>query len=450
VNEYISRKIFFPIIDWKNGYNTLHHLKELERSQWLSKIEIERIQGEKLKKLIEHSYNTVPYYKRIFDDNNLKPADIISSKDLVKLPPLTKEDIRNNLDDMLSQTHKKYAYPAATGGSTGNPLQFYRDNNSYGYANAVKWRFCRWAGLDLGTPYANFWGDHREVSNSKKFISKVRNFFMRNYLLLDSFAMSEDNMKEYVIKLRTFKPKVIRGYSSALYHFAEYIDSNNINDFSPLSVINTAEKLFPYQKDLIEKVFDCNVFSEYGSRESWLMAFECPTHSQLHVASEHVILELIKDGVSVKSGEFGEVYVTDLSNYAMPLIRYVNGDIATPGDKSCSCGRGLHSIKEVEGRITDMLQSTNGTFISAPGLTVAVKEFRNIQYIQFIQESRKLVVLNVVKYPEYSSKDSRSLVGKLQTFFGEDMKFDINFVDELERTPSGKIRFSMSKITHKL
>jgi len=444
--ESFAKYCLYPISDWRKGNHTLKYLRELERSQWFSVEEIKKFQEKRLRELLNHAYTNVPYYHRIFKERGLEPEDIKTTNDLLKLPSLNKDDIRNNLEDMMARGYEKFAYPGATGGSTGNPLNFYRDRSSYGYASAVKWRFSRWAGLDFGTRYVDLWGAPREVERNKRMRMRIRNLLVRNHLLLDSFAMSEENMNVYMERMKRFRPKIIRGYASAIYHFAKYLDSRNIYDFKLISVISTAEKLFEHQRDLIEKVFDCKVFSEYGCREVWLMAFECPTHSQLHVASENIVLELIKKGKPVQDEELGEVHVTDLSNYAMPFIRYKNGDTAISKSEKCSCGRGLQSISSVEGRITDILQSTDGKYISAPGLTVVVKDFKNIKYIQFVQESLVCIKLNIVQGSAYSQVDSELLLERLRPYFGDDMKIIPEFVDSIPRTPSGKVQFSVSKI----
>src|SRR5690606_25431630 len=144
----------------------------------------------------------------------------------------------------------------------------------------------------------------------------------------------------------------------------------------PRSVIVGAEKLYPFQRKLIEEAFAAPVFETYGSREFMLIAAECDRHEGLHLTSEHLLVEILdEDGRPTPAGEAGNVVITDLYNFGMPFIRYANGDRAIAGWSKCSCGRGLPLLRQVTGRRLDVLHSPDGRRIPGEFFPHCLKDF---------------------------------------------------------------------------
>lgn len=432
--------ILLPIVKHKHWY--LYH--ELKRSCRLSPQEIKEIQSERLRQLIAHAYENVPYYHQKFAERGLTPQDINSSEDLVKLPILTRHDVRTNLTNLVARNFpKEKMRPYSTGGSTGEPLQFYiPKGNSWGSAAAD--RAYEWYGYRLGDKVAYLWGSPIDASAQERLRSRVANFILRTRYL-NAYDMSEDKMAEFARKLIKFRPKTIIAYASAAYFFARYVKSRGIIGINPKVVITQAEKLFDYQRETIEQVFKCEVFDFYGSREVGSMAAECPQHTGYHISSDNIVLEFVGDnGNPVSPGETGRILVTDLHNYAMPFIRYENGDLGVPSDEKCSCGINLPLMQSVEGRVTDALV-IGDKVISSPSLTLVFKDLPIEQY-QVIQESEDRVLVRIVKGKEYAEKHTGELHRLLQKVVGSDVKFDFIFVNSIHPTPSGKYRFVISKV----
>ena len=448
IYQKILRDIVYPIrqIRRPKDERIFEVLGLLEKTQWWSPSELEHFQQKRLQTLIKHAYENVPYYHKIFKELDLKPQDIKNSDDLQKLPILTKEHIRNNLDDLTARNYSKQELiPSATGGSTGEPMRFFIDTEWGVWNMAAAYREWGWAGYNIGDKIAYLWGAPQDLSHQAELKTKISDLMHRR-IMLDAFNMTEKTLDEYVRILRKFKPKVINAYASAIYLMAQYIEKRGIDDMRPNAILTSCEMLFDYQRESIERAFGCEVFDYYSGRDTTLQAGECPEHSGYHLAIETGVVEFVKDDEHVAPGELGEIVITDLSNYAMPFIRYEIGDLGVPSDETCPCGRRLPLMKSIEGRTTDILRRTDGGYISSPGLTVVIKDFENIRQIQIIQKTKDFVILKVVKGKKYTDEDAELLKAVMKRYLGDGMNIEISFVESIPLTRSGKYRFTISEV----
>lgn len=168
-------------------------------------------------------------------------------------------------------------------------------------------------------------------------------------------------------------------------------------------------------------------------------------HSGLHVAPELSIVEFIKNGRPVSSGETGEIVVTNLWNYSLPFIRYKTGDLGKPTNRICQCGRSLPLIDSLEGRTTDILTFSNGVSLSGPALTLIFRDIPVDKY-QIIQSQIDKVIVNLVKGKAFTSKDLKYIRDVFNAHVGPDVVVDFNFVNKIPLTKSGKLRFIISEI----
>lgn len=447
IYQKILRNIIYPIrqIRRPKDERTFEVLGLLENSQWWSRSELERFQQKRLQALLKHAYENVPYHHKIFREFELKPQDIKSIDDLQKLPILTKEDIRNNLDDLTTKNHtKKELIPSATGGSTGEPMRFFIDKEWSAWNMAAAYREWSWAGYNLGDKMAYLWGAPQDLSHQDELKTKISNLIQRT-IWLDAFNMTEKTLDEYVRILRNFKPKVINAYASAIYLMAQYMKKGRIEDIRPKAILTSCEMLFDYQREVIERVFGCEVFDYYSGRDTTLQAGECPEHSGYHLAIENAVIEFVKDNEHVALGEFGKIIITDLSNYAMPFIRYEIGDLGVPSDEMCSCGRGLPLMEKVAGRVTDIITTKEGKHIHGEFFTHLFYDTKGIKQFQFIQKTKDYAILRIVKGEKYSQKELDTIIEKIYEQCG-DMKIDVEFVESIPLTISGKYRFTISEV----
>lgn len=445
----IFTKIAFGVA-WKivRHRNIFNDLQKLEQTQYLSREEIKEIQWNKLKNLLEHAYHTVPYYRGLFDEMEIHPNQIVTQDDIRKIPILTKEIINNNSISIISSKYRmKDLNKSSTGGSTGESLNFFIDKKTSSNRTATVTRNDRWAGLDIGDKNVRLWGAPFDTSFKNKFRDKIYSKLFQT-VFMSSYNLSEENMQIYAKKLRTYKPKVIIGYSSSLYFFAQFLEENEIGVFSPKSIITSAEVLFDYQRELIEHVFGCEVFNRYGCREFSTIAQECSEHSGMHINAEHVYVECLKEnGEPVAPGENGELVITDLDNYGMPFIRYKIGDVGVLSDEKCNCCRGLPLLEKLEGRTFDIIIGTNGRRFDGHFFSILLRtSVDGIKQFQVVQESKNELNIRIIVNEVFRQDSIAVLNDKIHEHCGEDMQINFKIVDKISLTQSGKFRFVVSKI----
>ncbi|KKG56901.1 phenylacetate--CoA ligase family protein [Methanosarcina mazei] len=420
-------------------------LRELEKTQYYTRSELENYQNKKLKLLIKHAYENVPYYHRIFRSNNLTPEDIKSKNDLVKLPYLTKEDIRINFNDLIAKNYETRKLQLVhTSGTTGSPLEFYWDTNVMLMENAFIRRHWSWAGFGLKDWRVTLRGNVIVPLSQKK-----GPFWRYNYpekqVFFSSFHMNPDTLPEYVKEIRNISPKAIQGYPSTVYTLARYMRENDIK--IPVSAVFTSsEPIYPVQREVIEDQFQCKIYDLYGLSERTAAAGQC-SNGNYHIYSEYGIIELLNnDGIITDSGEFGEIVSTGLNNYGMPLIRYKTGDGTKFRDESCECGINLSLMDPVETKLDDMILTPDGNLLSPSVLTHPFKPMVNIEKSQIIQEAKDKLIIKIVKKPGYSEKDSEILLKELHERVGFEMGIELDFVEDILRTKAGKYRWIVSKV----
>jgi phenylacetate-CoA ligase len=438
IYQKILKGLLYPIKQIRWHEKTFEVLRFMEKSQWWSLPELEQFQRKRLQTLLKHAYQNTSYYHRLFNQLGLKPKDIRNGDDLQRVPILTKEIIRNNLDDLVVKDQK--VIPDATGGSTGEPMRLFVDRRSIAWNMAAAYREWRWAGYEVGDKIGWFCLAPQYVPLQ----TRIFNLTHRR-IVLDASSMAERHLGEYAQMLRQFRPKVIQGYASALYLMARYMDHAGIDDIKPRVVLTSSEMLFDYQRETLERVFGCEVFDYYSGRDTTLQAGECHEHSGYHLAIENAVIEFIKDGEHASSGEFGKIILTDLSNYAMPFIRYEIGDLGVPSDETCSCGRGLPLMKKVLGRISDIITTKGGNYIHGEFFTHLFYDTRGIEQFQFIQKTKDCSILKIVRGENYLQRELDTIIEKIYERC-EDMKIEVEFVESIPLTRSGKYRFTISEV----
>jgi len=304
-----------------------------------------------LKRLLEHTYQNVPYYRDVFKSLGITSDDIRTSEDFREIPVIDKQTIRENYRSLIAENYMERTLTKSTGGTTGIPLQLEFTRDSYEWRRAVMMRHYGWGGYKEGKKVAYLWSV--PVGRYSLF-SKLKDDLYHKILrqkYFNVFDLTPENMERYYRKMRKFKPEHIVAYALQMYYFAKYIYENNLEPFPLKSIILGAEAVTKYQKDFISSVFNCPVFETYGCREFMLIASECEEQRGMGIRAGKRNVEVVKEGKRADPGEKREVVITDLHNYGMPFIRYKNGDLAVLSKERCPCGRGLPLIERVEGRL---------------------------------------------------------------------------------------------------
>jgi phenylacetate-CoA ligase len=440
----LFRSVIFPVMELSQGTKIQKYLKWLNKTQWWKREELEELQNKKLRALIRHAYENVPYYHNLFKEIGLMPDDIKSKEDLIKLPFLTKDIIRRNLPQLLAKNIPKSQFiEAHSSGSTGEPLKYYIDKESYSYGWAQTFRCWSWVGYKLGEPYVKI------SLNPRTKLSKKLQDYLMNCIYIYSSDVNEKTLKKQLQGMA--RAKIIRGYASSMYILAKLIRNSgirNVNLLKPNAIMTTGDTLFSHYRELIESTFDCKVFDGYGG-ESTSIAFECEEHEGYHLCDETVILEFMRGEEPASTGELGEIVFTNLENYAMPFIRYKINDIGVKSDDCCSCGRGLSVMKSIEGRDTDIVVTPNGGFLVVHFFTILFEHIEGVEQFQVIQDKIDRLRINIVKNEKFTDADLRHIISWIKKHAGEEMEVNVEFVDSIPSTKSGKRRFVISNIADK-
>lgn len=446
VYPFFAENFVLPVYDIIRGTSRFRASRILHKTQWLPRREIELLQFRNLRALLRHAYNTVPYYHRVFRERGIRPDDIKRVSDLGKLPPLTKKKIRQNFSDLISRgVQRDEMIQYSTGGSSGIPLKFLITKEHKSWEIGAEYRAYNWAGYEYGDKVALLWGSPVDTSKSHNCLSKVSNFIDRK-VVHNAFNIQESSMVRFAEEVRRFKPKIIRGYSSALYIFSQFLIRENIRDIKPKAIVTQAEKLFENERKSIENAFGCTVYDFYGSREVTGIAAECSEHEGYHISIENVFLEILKDNEHASPGEMGQILITVLHNYAMPFVRYEIGDLGKLSEDLCSCGRTLPLMASIEGRTADVVKTKSGTLL-VPELFIHSFRDLPVEQFQVIQETLEELRIKIVKGSGYTEKDTEQLVRLIHQSAGKELKIELEFTNSIPLAKSGKRKIVVSRIS---
>ena len=445
----IFKKILYPIYETRiKKRQTLNYLDELTETQWLPKEKLDSLQWKRLQALLAHSVQNTAFYANLYKSSGIDIANIKSLSDFSLLPVISRSDVVNNFEKMQAENYKNKLLFKATGGSTGVPVRLALDRKSYEWRTAVAQRGYSWANCEMGTHTVYIWGVDVGKQPLLKSLKTSLYHSTLNKKMFNCFNLNDDEMMRIVEYINRKKPTGIVSYTTGIYNLAQFINNNKISlDTTAVKAIVTgAERLFDYQRELIESVFKVRVFNTYGCREFMLLASECEKHEGLHVNSDSVVVEILVDGKPAEPGQTGELVITDLHNYGMPFIRYKNGDLATQGSKVCSCGRGLPLIDNIDGRKTDIIVAYNGTQVPGIYFPHLMKEIPEIRKFQVIQKSRTELEVKLVQQPVIRDEKIQFLRHEIQNIVGSEMNIKFSFVDDIPLNASGKFRVTISEI----
>ena len=440
----IARHLICPIHERLLGRATFRCARELERSQWLAPDDIRSIQRNKLTALLRHADLNIHFYRRRFrevgvDVNQTDPMTLLN-----RLPLLDKAQIRASLDDMTWSATPGGLLTSNTGGSSGEPLTFRLDRRRQAYDQAARIRSHRWFGVDIGDRELYLWGSPIETTHADE-LKRLRDA-MFNHRLLSAFDMSPRRMDDYLDGWDRFQPACLFGYPSSIALFVEHAISRGRRlDMKKLrAVFVTGEVCYPHQRDAIADYFGVPVADGYGSREAGFIAHQCP-QGNLHLTAENIIVEIVDaDGHALPPGQTGEIVVTHLDAYAMPLIRYRTGDVGRLKPGRCACGRGLPMMDILAGRTTDFLHLPDGTVKHALSIIYPLRELANVRQFRVTQHEDYSVTIDVAADDRAERITREAVVRRVRPVVGSEIPLRIELVETIDVTQSGKHRYVVS------
>lgn len=445
------KKISFPALAYRDGLRgMMQDMKELDQSQFWPPERIRNLQKARLKLLLVHAYENTEFYKKRFDDAGFNPYSFRHMDDLLALPVLTKDQIRENLPAMVARNLRSDdLHISETGGTSGVKMRFYRDNACLAKKEASLHRFGKWTGWDIGQHMGLVWPAHQDFLGFHTWKSRIKNEFYKRQVIFPAALIDDRMCEDYIARMIRKRPTMILAFSSPIHELARYMARKSITSVHLKGIISTGEPLYDHQRELISQVFHCKVFDSYRSREVGPMAQECECRKGMHINAEYLHIELDNKKQISGSGDWvGEVVVTDLLNFGMPFIRYNISDMAVMNDSSCPCGRGLPMIDKVMGRSLDVFVTPDGKLVSTIALVMYLVNGAPglIGQLQILQDALDHLTFRMTIDPLPSQEVMDHQKKIIRKIFGDTMKITYDFVDEIPRELSGKYHFAKRMI----
>ncbi len=437
-------KALFPAFEAARGRPTVPLLRYLQGTERWTPEELRDLQVGLLRRLMRHAYLHTAHYRDVLDERSLRPEDFNSVEDLQHLPLLDRDTVIATLDSRLAGAGPKAVIKKSTSGTTGQPVVVKYNAESRHWRDATRWRAYGWGGYRIGMRALHYWGFGPPAASWTKRKKVMLDRAIKRDLYVDCTPRSEEALHAAVASVRRFQPHVMIAYSAGAAALAKFVVENKLRSWKDIPVLVGAERLWPHDRALIEEAFG-PAFETYGCREVMLIASECEAHKGMHASMETMVVELVvREGERVrlaKSGEAGEVAITDLHNLACPMIRYVTGDVAVAhGDDVCGCGRGLVRIGPIEGRVTETLRDGRGNPVGGLVFNILFGVLDHVALrFQVVQKLDGSIVMKVV--PNGSSRLPDNALAAIDGFAAKYLPgapFAIEYVDDIPLTAAGK------------
>lgn len=409
----------------------------LERERW-SPQQWKTWKEERLDFMLDRAASRVPYYRDHWAERRRR-GDNASWNYLENWPILEKETVRENARAFIADDRDaRRLFHSHTSGTSGKPLDLW-----YGKDTARLWyalfeaRCRRWYGVSRKHRWAILGGQLIASASQRRPPFWVWNAAL-NQLYMSSYHLAPDLIPHYLDALRRYRVDYLYGYSSALHELAQHALQTGRDDLKMVVAITNAEPVFDYQREAIERAFQCRVRETYGMAEMVAGASECEAGS-MHLWPEASEVEVDRTDLESGNSRSGYLIATGLLNADMPLVRYRIGDRVTLKDEgeTCICGRTLSMLEAVEGRADDILRTADGRSIGR--LDPVFKAQLPIREAQIIQESFDLIRVRYVPSSEFTSAAGRSIVERLQARMGN-VKVILEETEKVPRGANGKFR----------
>jgi len=420
----------------------------MKRAYW-PRDRLRKHQNKRLKRIIRYAYNYVPFYHRKFREQGIKPGEIKTGSDLNKLPVLRKDEIRKNIDQMISREYDiAQLTMTRTSGSTGKPLYFYINGSE---DESRKARHLR-ANISCGQKPRDRWVI---ICTPLHFGMATRLQRLLGIYVPTPVSVFNDVATQFSM-MKELEPDILGGYSNSILLLAKEAEKRETEALKPRLIIGGAEILENSSRQLVEKVFDAPFYDQYGCDEMGRISWQCKEKNEYHIDADSIIVQFVDDEGEVSSGERGEIVCTSLSNYAMPFIRYAVGDVGVQSNEEdhCPCGRTLPLMKVVEGRTDSFVFFPDGRVLPPMALNAVGETFkfhnhidqyriiqRRIDHVEFLIKMGSDVVDERTVEKELLKHIERTL-----EVSADKVEFEVKFVEDFPLDKTGKLRKVISEL----
>ena len=448
--SWIHTRLLLPLAEPERHAGLPGRLRAIRRFEAQPEAAARKEQRQRLQRILQHAYDTVPFYRQRFDAAGFLPSDVRTDRPL-PLPVVQRDDLRNAGDALLSSAFPKEALRrAASSGTTSTPIQFYRDIESLRDKTALQLQLDSWSGYRTGDSVLMLWGAHRDLAMEPGWRWRTYEQTLLRRIPAPSGMINEEILERFRERYERHRPKVLYAYSTVLAAFAAYLTRRGIKH-RPKVAIATAEVMNDENRRLVESVFGVPVTMHYGSREVGMIGSECSSHAGMHFHpwSSYIEFDPIGD---TPDGPAYRLLITDLLNYGQPFIRYDSGDCVTLGGPKCSCGRWFPRVEKILGRVCEGIVLPDGGIV--PGITLGTQmaqmghTFQSIAQVQFVQKSLNRIHLRytVKQNDAATQQELDSIRTSISALMTHPMEWSLEQVADIPRERSGKIRLCVSEI----
>jgi len=422
----------------------LFYLWKIRKNLHSKSSDLRKMQNRELRAMLQYAYENVPFYHRKFVEGQIRPDDIKTVEDLVKVPFTTKKEIQDaSPADLLARNvDQKKCLTRRTSGSTGLPLTLMYDNRTVAFERAFWFRSYFENGLRIS--------DNMAMIIDPPFFQVSQYWYQRLGILERHYLSIFDPPEKHIECLKQISPDAIQSYPSTLAILAEKCGKKSIE---PRLIFTLSELLDKGTRQLINSTFETELFDLYGCTELGLMAWECRGRIGYHINSDGMIVEAVRDNGDSISDERGEIVCTSLFRQEMPLIRYKIGDVGTIANEECSCGVTLPLMEIVEGRRDDFLTTVNERILP-PTIFFPFPFVRSegLKQMKVVQERKDFLRIQLVigETFDQSEKAFESAQMEIEKVFGKGTKVSFQVLDTIPRDSSGKLRKVVSNVPVKL
>ncbi len=437
------------------GHNRYAHFRESKALEKLPAEELRQRQFWLLSSLLRYAYTNVPYYRRCFENLRITPEDIRSFEEFAAFPVLTRQNIEDNLGELLSGSMlESMRYCNFSGGTTGRPVRFYQDLRLRETMES-HWLLClSFAGWKPSDMVVCIWGNPRDTGST--LIRGGLRPWLAGQLTLNAYRYGRGELEAWLGAIGRYRRVFLYGYASAIADLAGFLLDTGGKTPNVRGVVTTAETLDRNRRELIGRAFGCGVHDQYGSREVPGVASEC-SEGGMHLLTHSAYAEFLplspeehgEHGLGEDGGGMRRIVLTGLTNRAMPLIRYEIGDMGAPRDGICPCGRGFPLMRMSLGRLGTTLLAPDGRRMYSTFFVRQMYGVDGVSAFQFRQTARDLVRLYVVRGKRFSEISATKLQTLQETFpqtLCPGMRLELDYVDEVPRTQGGKHRHVICEV----
>lgn len=418
------------------GREIPRYLGEIAKVSGAPRQEARVYQEQKLKRLLWHAYQHVPYYRRILPESKVIRNGKVDLQNFDGIPLLTKDIIRAEGDALCSDDFKKRKpYRNSSGGSTGEPVTLIQDRRYDDFRIATKIFFKKKFGRqDVGCRELRLWGSERDILEGQESIAvRLRNW-LYNRKDLNTFRMSESDLRSFIATWNSFRPTWVESYVQSIHALARFAEAEQLDVAEPQGILTSAGTLYPDVRETIETVFSCPVFNRYGSREVGDIACG-KDFLQIAFWQNHV--EILENLSPVPEGEPGDVVVTTLNNFSMPLIRFHIGDVAIQGREFL--------LQSVRGREVSLFKTEDGTLVDGEYFTHLFFHKKWVKQFQVVQTDYDRITINLVA--DTPDNPEMLVIEKdIREVMGSSCRIEWILKEHIAPSPSGKYLYTISQL----